>query len=266
MHSSAISNFTKTVSLLVFSIFLLSCSSINKTLYSPDKSVIVNFKTDEETGAAFYIVSNESKEVIAIGEAALVNYTRMRIDYPETETETHVRIEEKMVGAKDTPVKNIVFEGITSKGRNDIIENIIVYLQNSDVDRHRGYIVFPNNPVKGSLIQGNILFSMKKGQFAIGEGNEDTRQKPERFLETKADKNIYFNTKEENWCAEDLAVAQQYDIEKHSLIANPIFTDIENGDFSFKPGSPTLKLGIAQPVSTNSVGLEPAYEKMLEEK
>jgi hypothetical protein len=157
-------------------------------------------------------------------------------------------------------------EGITSKGQNDIIGNIIVDLQNSDVDRHRGYIVFPNNPVKGSVIEGNILFSMKKGQFAIGEGNEETRQKPERFFETKADKNIYFNTKEENWCAEDLTVAQQHSIEEHSIIANPMFTDIENGDFSFKLGSPALKLGIAQPVSTDSVGLEPAYRKLLTEK
>jgi len=72
MYSSALFKFTKTVSLLVFSIFLLSCSSNRKTFFSPDKSVVVNFETDEESGAVFYSVLCGEKELIAKSRVGLV--------------------------------------------------------------------------------------------------------------------------------------------------------------------------------------------------
>ena len=162
-------------------------------------------------------------------------------------------------------------EGITSKGKNDIIGNLVVDLRNSKVDRHRGYIVFPDAPIDGSKVQENILYSMKKKQFPFGQGNvfipgnPFSGVKPDRLWTAEADRNVYFNTKEPNWGADNLKEAQQHGVEQNSIIADPMFTDIKNGDFSFKAGSPALKLGIAQPVSTDSVGLEPAYRKLLEE-
>ena len=43
-------------------------------------------------------------------------------------------------------------------------------------------------------------------------------------------------------------------VDAHSLAVDPLFVDPENGDFSFKPGSPALKLGIV-PIDFAKVGL-----------
>jgi hypothetical protein len=161
-------------------------------------------------------------------------------------------------------------EGITSKGKNDIVGNLVIDLRNSPVDRHRGYIVFPDAPVVDSKVQENILYSMKKGQFTYGqgnvliEGNPNTRLYPERLWTTKADRNIYFCTKDPDFGASDLKDAQKHGVEINSLIADPMFTDIENEDFSFKAGSPALKLGIRQPVPVDSTGLQPSYKNSWE--
>ena len=50
-------------------------------------------------------------------------------------------------------------------------------------------------------------------------------------------------------------------IERHSISADPLFVDIEEADFRFKPNSPALKLGIDQPVSIKEVGLQNSFRK-----
>lgn len=39
----------------------------------------------------------------------------------------------------------------------------------------------------------------------------------------------------------------------HSLVADPLFADPDNGDFTLSPNSPALKLGF-QPIDTSTVG------------
>ena len=41
----------------------------------------------------------------------------------------------------------------------------------------------------------------------------------------------------------------------NSLIADPMFTDSESNDFSFKENSPAYKLGISE-IDTNSIGVQ----------
>ena len=43
-------------------------------------------------------------------------------------------------------------------------------------------------------------------------------------------------------------------LEVESLIGDPLFTDPEGGDFSFKEGSPALKLGI-EPLDASKMGM-----------
>lgn len=72
-------------------------------------------------------------------------------------------------------------------------------------------------------------------------------------------------TKDSEYGINDLKVTRLNGVEMNSMVADLMFVDIENGDFSFKPESPALKLGLKQPVSIDSVGLEPMYRKLLEE-
>jgi alpha-glucosidase len=72
MHLSALSIQKKTALLLVLSLFILSCSLNNKTLLSPNKNIVVNFQTDEQTGAAFYSISNKTKEIITKSRVGVI--------------------------------------------------------------------------------------------------------------------------------------------------------------------------------------------------
>ncbi len=42
-------------------------------------------------------------------------------------------------------------------------------------------------------------------------------------------------------------------LDEHSLVADPLFVDPKNGNFSLKPESPALKLGF-QPIDISRVG------------
>ena len=44
------------------------------------------------------------------------------------------------------------------------------------------------------------------------------------------------------------------EVDVHSQAVDPLFVDPENGDFSFKPGSPALEMGIV-PIDFAKVGL-----------
>ena len=57
---------------------------------------------------------------------------------------------------------------------------------------------------------------------------------------------MYFcpGTALEDW--PDLALVRSKGADQHSVFADPLFTDWENGDFFMLPGSPALELGIKQ--------------------
>ena len=57
------------------------------------------------------------------------------------------------------------------------------------------------------------------------------------------DKNIYFNSSNPNAADDYLAWAREQGHEAGSIKDDPLFVDIENGDFRLRPDSPALKLG-----------------------
>ena len=60
-----------------------------------------------------------------------------------------------------------------------------------------------------------------------------------------ADNNILFVTDDSAAGDEALAKAQALGLNLNSVAADPMFVDLEKGDFRFKDGSPALRLGIA---------------------
>ena len=51
----------------------------------------------------------------------------------------------------------------------------------------------------------------------------------------------------------------------HSVIADPLFADPANGDFTLKPESPALKLGF-KPIDISKVGPQGEYAEALKER
>jgi hypothetical protein len=48
---------------------------------------------------------------------------------------------------------------------------------------------------------------------------------------------------------------QEFGLDQHSMVADPMFVDPQKGDFTLKPKSPAFKLGFI-PIDTSQIGLK----------
>ena len=143
--------------------------------------------------------------------------------------------------------------GIASKGVNDIINNFIVAPR---VAPRFGYISFEWVPVAGSKVYNNIIIPHADGGNAyIDRPRKDqTRNLPD-MTKTKMDSNLYYHAPDATWMDAHFIKMRAVGSEKASLFADPMFVDPANGDFSFKEGSPALKLGI-KPLNVSKWGMK----------
>ena len=140
-----------------------------------------------------------------------------------------------------------VLAEIVSKGVNDIVNNFIVSPATSP---SLGYVCFAWVPVTGSKVQRNIIVSHPEGGNVYGEKIRRSKVNAGAYTakpdakETDMDANLYFHPMDSHWAEGHLRVMQALGKEKASLFGDPLFTDPAGGDFSFRPGSPALALGI----------------------
>ena len=158
---------------------------------------------------------------------------------------------------------NIIFRnggsgmGIELKGNNTIINNIIADAVPVSPKWHSGYIVFPSDAVAGAVIGRNIFYASQAGLSIYWQKSP----KPgTRLKDTKADYNLYYNTADPNWGNSHIQRERQFGIETHSISADPMFVDLENGNFELKAESPALKLGFKQ-IDFKSIGLTGDFPK-----
>ncbi|TWU44232.1 hypothetical protein Q31b_17680 [Novipirellula aureliae] len=141
--------------------------------------------------------------------------------------------------------------GIASKGVNDIINNFIV---DPVVMPRNGYISFEWVPVTGSKVERNIIISNPEGGLAQSETMRKGQTTGGPKLETlEMDANLYYHPTDPHWMDEHFAKMRAVGKEQASLVGDPLFEDPAGGDFSFRPGSPALKLGI-EPLDVSKMG------------
>lgn len=141
--------------------------------------------------------------------------------------------------------------GIAIKGCNYVRNNFIV-----DTDGDfliRGLISLEGLPIKGAIIQHNILFASQPGLKPVFMKNLAGLPDPS-FSEINTDSNLFWHTADPHWADAYLSGAQAAGGERHSQVGNPLFRDPDRGDFRFKAGSPARKLGI-EPIDLRTVGL-----------
>ena len=194
------------------------------------------------------------------GNQIVENYCH---DAPSFRVNSAIRCDDDQ---EETTIKrNIMYriggnaEGLMIKGKNDLIENLLVDLRT--VEGHRGYLRFYDGIVKGSLVQRNIFYSTIKGQNAFRIGVSRKGGSAPDLKDTKADFNMYYSTVDEEWGAKHLQHYQEHGVEMNSSTADPMFVDVENGNFQFKAESPALKLGLEQPIKIELVGPQASYRK-----
>ncbi|MBN1291691.1 MAG: right-handed parallel beta-helix repeat-containing protein [Candidatus Latescibacteria bacterium] len=193
--------------------------------------------------------------------------------------------------APGTVVRNNVFHDISSHGYGGwgiytdegsthvLIENNIVYRTKcGGFHQHYGRENIIRNNIFAFSTEGQIIRSRQEehqsfvfennivywteGPLLGGNWNDDTydiynpfdwkRQKGQTY---ECDYNLYYNPKNDSirfkeWTFEEWK-ARGRDV--HSKIADPLFADPENGDFTLSPDSPALKLGFL-PIDVSTVG------------
>lgn len=144
---------------------------------------------------------------------------------------------------------------LTRKNLNHIVNNIFI-----DVNC-KGYLRFASYPNEkeayGSKVRNNIFY----------ESGPDAEFYKPAYLASPdvtlpkhcdADYNIFYTAANPEYAKQELAEYREDGIEAHSIVADPLFKDIKNQDFSLKPESPALKLGF-NPISMDNIGISEDY-------
>jgi parallel beta-helix repeat protein len=122
---------------------------------------------------------------------------------------------------------------------NTVRNNILVNSREHQLQRTR------NEDHISFFFEGNIVY-WTTGPLLAGNWSNN---------QFRLDRNLYWQAAGEpiDFAGKSLEEWQAAGQDEHSLIADPLFEDVENHDFRLKPDSPALKLGF-QPIDLSTVG------------
>lgn len=141
--------------------------------------------------------------------------------------------------------------GICSKGRNDIINNVIAMPLNAPA---RGLISLEGTPIDGSVIERNIVIVDDPNSLVYYQRRTSGAGGDPKLTDCKVDKNIYYCTADKNWGKAQLEDRQSRGIELKSQVSDPLFVDVTNDNFRLNKNSPALRLGFKQ-IDMEEMGL-----------
>ena len=164
----------------------------------------------------------------------------------------------------DTIISENIIYKCTSQGMmlklNNVFENNIV----ADIlAPPRGYYLsLREGPLTGARIKNNIFYSTEPvvdyinelGSKKKGKSEDRRGRKLALVQDADADYNLYY-CKSDPKLASDMVKEQHgKGVGKHSIAADPLFQNIEEGNFTLAEDSPALKLGF-KPIDQSTIGL-----------
>ncbi|MHC4361026.1 MAG: right-handed parallel beta-helix repeat-containing protein, partial [Planctomycetota bacterium] len=160
---------------------------------------------------------------------------------------------------KDTLIcENIIYKasaGIQRKNYNHIENNIF-----ADISEGGRYIMFVSFPDEkrttvGSRFKRNIFYDCGRNPDFYFVGKPPAGRAPTYPEHCQADYNLFY-CKGDPEAGSDFIkkMRAEKNIEEHSISADPLFVDVENGDLRLRPDSPALKLGF-KPIDIAKIGL-----------
>jgi hypothetical protein len=163
-----------------------------------------------------------------------------------------------------TFTENIVYKctygAVEHKHNNDYINNVFACIYPTNIYGRQwnnwAYVLFGRGPNTGSRLQRNIFYDMSEDpRFYFCRGNSP-------MDDSIVDNNIYWCTDNPASAKKQLKELQDAGHDKHSVSADPLFVDIDNNNFMFKPGSPAFELGI-RPIDTSNIGIQSPWKERL---
>ncbi|HMN28056.1 MAG TPA: right-handed parallel beta-helix repeat-containing protein, partial [Caldilineaceae bacterium] len=146
-------------------------------------------------------------------------------------------------------------------GKNNIFENNIIIGGTWQVRYQYHYYVMPGF-LTGNRFCRNILYTQdpKTHLFCLHRWSD--------YVLAESDYNLFFKTSDPPYTIVDpqrppiatvvfpLAQWQEMGYDQNSLVADPLFVDLEAGDYRLHPDSPALKLGFV-PLDVSKIGIRP---------
>lgn len=163
--------------------------------------------------------------------------------------------------------KNVIYnvrsmhQAIIVKGKNDICNNVLVNLKPSRLKidpkwQLHGYIGLTVNPVTGSKIQRNIIYTLDPSYSPFIQHLTYGRGAEPRLRDCDADYNLYFCPSDPDWAQPHFDAERKNGVEIHSVAADPRFVDVAHGNLRLQEKSPALELGF-EPIAFEEIGLLP---------
>jgi parallel beta-helix repeat protein len=143
-----------------------------------------------------------------------------------------------LVGAKTAAI-------FVHAGKNNVIENNVfadcgsALLEGVWIDR---FMPAMAGFLSGNRFTQNIVYGCR--------GTVEVFDVPAARAISQADENVFFNTA---GAASYLERQRRIGLERHSLLADPLFVDPAKQDYRLQPGSPALKLGF-EPINVARIG------------
>ncbi|QZT36673.1 right-handed parallel beta-helix repeat-containing protein [Halosquirtibacter xylanolyticus] len=155
--------------------------------------------------------------------------------------------------------KNVIYmanvAAIVHKGFNHVVNNMILDCSTKESIRWASY---PDEAADyGSLVQRNIFFDSSEDinfyrvSYRASEGISLPRN-------TKVDYNLFWCAKKETPVEKHFSKYRPFEVETHSIDADPLFVDYKHGNFNLKKNSPAFKLGF-EPIDMSTIGLLADY-------
>lgn len=172
---------------------------------------------------------------------------------------------------------NVIFRVHTrfgqNKGVNHIINNIAVDTSLTKwPDRPDTYLAFlsvmPAQPVDGARIERNIFYNSQPAEanfiaVSVSQNSPAGSSVPAVLARMKVDYNTYFNASVPAGAPSKFKdLMRESGAGQHDAYEDPLFANVESGDFRLRPASPALARGF-QPIDLKGVGLTSRFRKRL---
>ncbi len=166
-------------------------------------------------------------------------------------------------GQMDTLItENVIYkcvsQGMQVKLNNRAVNNYIIDIipgTHKGKEERPSYFKLFEGPMTGGAYQRNILYHPRGGNPRFYEEGKNFRIEFGAFAkDADTDYNIYYSAGALSIGQDVLATKVAEGVDAHSLAVDPLFMDLENGDFRLHPDSPALKLGI-QSLDVSKAGL-----------
>ena len=193
-----------------------------------------------------------------VGNIVRCNYVH---DIPAEHPTCGIRMDEDQTDTliEKNVIVNMATGGITPKQENMIRNNFIIQVSNyGDAGFIRAMGLYGL-----SHVRRNILYNVNPKRHFYARSSLDDYG-PEVFAKGVVDENVYFCPGMTEDDFSDLVILKGKGADAHSVFADPLFVDWQNGDFRLQSDSPALKLGI-EPIDITPAGLTEAFPFSLDE-